>query len=126
VSLSGTFRIGDVTYRASQNLGQSTLKVSGSGALPDDFDPPIQVTTQNAIVTVKEVPQTVTGDVDCDGRVTVTDVTTSLAFSLGVGPAFCWRYGDIDCSGLLNANDALAVLDYISGVGSSLPSGCPH
>lgn len=126
VWLSGFFRLGDLTFLATQDVGQSTLKVGASATLPDDYDPPVQVNVQNSTVVVKQVPQTVTGDVNCDGRVTVGDVTISLGFSLGVSPAFCWQYGDIDCSGLLEGSDALALLDYLSGVGSSLPSGCPN
>lgn len=124
--LSGAFRLGDMTFMATEGLGQSTLKVGGSATLPDDYDAPMQVTTHSATVTVKQVPQTVTGDVNCDGKVTVGDVTASLGFALGVSPAFCWQYGDIDCSGLLESNDALALLDYLSGIDAALPSGCPH
>lgn len=126
VSLSGAFRLGELTFLATQSIGQSTLRVGASATLPDDYDPPIQVNVQNSTVVVKQVPQTVTGDVNCDGAVTVRDVTSSLGFSLGVSPAFCWRYGDIDCSGLLEGTDALALLDYLSGIGSGLPSGCPN
>jgi len=126
VSLIGVFHLGDLTFKATQTVGQSDLKVAGSATLPDDYDPPIQVKLQNNAIVVMQVPKTVTGDVNCDGKVTVSDVTVSLGFTLGVSPAFCWRSGDLDCSGLLEGSDALALLDFLSGLGSGLPSGCPH
>ena len=107
-------------------VGESTLKIGASATLPNDYDPPVKVTTLSGVVDVRAVPDTITGDVNCDGKVTVGDVTVSLGFSLGVSPAFCWQYGDFDCSGLLEGTDALTLLEYLSDVGSGLPSGCPH
>jgi serine protease len=124
--VSGSFRLGELTFEATEDVGQSTLVVAGSATISDDLDPPVQVNVQNSTAVVKQVPDTVIGDVNCDGKVTVSDVTVSLGFSLGVSPAFCWRYGDIDCSGLLEATDALALLDYLSDIGSGLPAGCPN
>ena len=43
VSLIGAFHLGDLTFKATQTIGQSDLKVAGSATLPDDYDPPIQV-----------------------------------------------------------------------------------
>jgi serine protease len=125
-SLNGAFRLGELRFQATQSIGQSTLKVTASALLPDDYDAPVEVSLQNAVVIVKQVPETVVGDVNCDGDVTVGDVTITLGFALGISAAFCWRYGDIDCSGRLEGSDALALLDYLSGIDAALPSGCPN
>ncbi|MEO8457392.1 MAG: S8 family serine peptidase [Chloroflexota bacterium] len=119
------FPIGSVTFEGvAEGTGPPT--VSASARLTDDFDPPVQVHTAAGNVIVKQVPQTITGDVNCDGVVNATDVTLSLGYALGVTPAFCWQYGDINCTGRLDPTDALQVLDYISGIEESLPSSCPN
>jgi serine protease len=123
---SGPTQLGQIVYESVSSPGQTSLLINGAANLPDEFDPPVKAKSTNGLVVIKAVPMTVTGDVNCDNRVNVIDVVTSLGFAVGVQPAFCWRYGDIDCSGLLESNDALAVLGYIGGLTDALPSGCPH
>jgi Dockerin type I domain len=91
----------------------------------DDFSPPPEVSVNNGLAAVKYVPQTISGDVNCDGKVTPSDVIQALGYSLGISAAFCWRYGDINCDGAIEASDALAMLDFLSGIEAALPSGCP-
>jgi hypothetical protein len=123
--IRGAFRLAELTLEAGDATGQSNLLLAASATAADDFDPPPEVTVHDGLVKVEDVPQTIAGDVNCDGQVTAGDVTQALGYSLGISDAFCWRYGDINCSGFIEAGDALAMLDFLSGIDAALPSGCP-
>ncbi len=59
-----------------------------SAAAVDDFSPPPEVSVSNGLVAVKYVPQTISGDVNCDGKVTPSDVIQALGYSLGSARRF--------------------------------------
>jgi serine protease len=122
--LQGSGSIAQITYEA-RNMGVSFLQPGASADIPDVFDPPVRVMTADGMVIVKDVPETIPGDVNCDTRVTTSDVTMSLGYSLGLRAAFCWRYGDLNCNGTLEGLDVLTMLDYLAGAIQALPSGCP-
>ena len=123
--LNGAFNVAEIMLRAGEATGGADLLLAASAGAVDDFSPPPEVSVSNGLVAVKNVPQTISGDVNCDGKVTPSDVMQALGYSLGVSAAFCWRYGDINCDGAIEAGDALAMLDFLSGIEAALPSGCP-
>ncbi len=123
--IHGAFRLAELTLEAAGATGQAKLVLAASASSTDDFDPPPEVTVNDGLITVENVPKTISGDVNCDGQVTTSDVTQALGYSLGISDAFCWRYGDINCTGVIEAGDALALLDFLSGIDAALPSGCP-
>ncbi len=125
--MSGSFRIAEITMQARDTTGGAKRSWSWPRppAPPDDLrSVPPDVSVHNGLVTVEDVPHTIAGDVNCDGKVMPNDVTQALGYSLGVSSAFCWRYGDINCDGTIEASDALAMLDFLSGIEAALPSGC--
>jgi serine protease len=123
--LTGAFNLAEITLRAGAATGSADLVLAASAGAVDDFSRPPEVSVSDGLVVVKYVPQTISGDVNCDGKVTPSDVIQALGYSLGVSAAFCWRYGDINCNGAIEAGDALAMLDFLSGIAAALPSGCP-
>jgi serine protease len=124
--MSGSFRIAEITMQAGNTTGGANVLLAASAGAADTFSVPPDVSLHNGLVTVEDVPHTIAGDVNCDGKVMPNDVTQALGYSLGVSPAFCWRYGDINCDGTIEASDALAMLDFLSGIEAALPSSCPN
>jgi hypothetical protein len=124
--MSGSFRIAEITIQAGDAIGGANVLLAASAGAGDTFSVPPDVSLHNGLVTVEDVPHTIAGDVNCDGKVMPNDVTQALGYSLGVSSAFCWRYGDINCDGTIEASDALAMLDFLSGIEAALPSGCPN
>ncbi len=124
-TISGVFRVANLTLEAGADAGQAKLVLGASATSADDYDPPPQVTVHSGLLKVEDVPVTISGDVNCDGKVTTLDVTQALGYQIGLSGAFCWRYGDINCNGEIEGADALSILDYLSGLHTALPSGCP-
>jgi hypothetical protein len=121
------FRVADVTFSAIGSAGTSTgLTLTGSATSADGLANPAQVTAHNGLISVQEIPQTVSGDVNCDGNVDAQDVTLSLQFNLDLALAFCSSYGDVNCSGDLDTVDILQMLVFLAGVEPALPVGCPE
>lgn len=125
--LSGGFTLGKLTFAALAEAGVSTvLDLSGAAGGVSVSDPPAVVTAYDAVIKVQNVPETVQGDVNCDGQVSLADVVLALRYRLAIASAFCAAYGDIDCSGLLEETDILALLQFLAEVTPTLPAGCPN
>jgi hypothetical protein len=124
--LKGAFQLGTATFRAADQAGLSTfLDLSGTAGGLSASDPPAVVTAYDGFVKVEEVPQTVSGDVNCDGVVNASDVVLAIRFRLDLAAAFCSAFGDVNCSGLLDPVDVLLLLQLLAGMAPVLPAGCP-
>ena len=56
----------------------------------------------------------VVGDVNCDGRTTIDDVTTLIDYLLGANPQpFDSNAADVDNSGKINIDDVTALIDIL-------------
>jgi hypothetical protein len=121
------FRVADVTFSIVGNVGDSTdLTLSGTARSADGLATPAEVTTHNGLISVQEIPQTVSGDVNCDGDVDPQDVTLAMQFNLELALAFCSSYGDVNCSGAMDTVDILQMLLFLAGIEPALPVGCPE
>jgi hypothetical protein len=80
-------------------------------------------------------PQTLSGDVNCNGSVDSVDGLGVSRFVAGlpvsqtqpcpaVGTGAPFGHGDVNCSGEVNAVDALFILRHVAGLPVNLPQGC--
>ena len=56
------------------------------------------------------------GDVDGDGTINVTDAMVIVDYVLGKAPsAFIFQNADMDGNGIVNITDAMLIVDYVLG-----------
>ncbi len=67
-----------------------------------------------------------TGEVDCDGDVTVIDALFVLRFVANLQPfADCIATADVNCDGFSDAMDGLLIQRHVAALPVTLPEGCP-
>jgi hypothetical protein len=81
--------------------------------------------TPSGSVTPTPTGAVLRGDANCDGHVTLDDLTAVLSELAGVDPgAPCADRADVNCSGSLDADDALRILAFVANAPISQPGGC--
>lgn len=124
--LSDNFRIGEITFSGGDDTTLGSYIHVTANVLPFfGHDPPPEITTQDGFLWVQEVPNTVSGDANCDGDVTGADAALTLAAAVQLRGGFCGAYSDVNCSGTVEALDVLATLTFLAGLEPTLPAGCP-
>ncbi|MBN2532997.1 MAG: dockerin type I repeat-containing protein [Spirochaetales bacterium] len=71
----------------------------------------------NSIVVEIKKPETLLGDVDSDGAITIVDALLVAQYYVGIDPAnFNPDAGDVDCNGSIDIIDALLIAQYYVGL----------
>lgn len=68
----------------------------------------------------------ISGDIDCNGSVSASDVLAGMRAISGVGGDDCLETnGDVDCNASGNMADLLQIRRHLAGLSVELPEGCP-
>lgn len=122
----GYIEVGDIKFKALGDAGQNALlELNGRADGFSASDPRAVMVTFDGRISIKYVPKTVSGDLNCDMSVTSADVTQAIQYNLGLASPFCHEYGDVNCSGALDTADVLALLTYLAQLQVTVPTGCP-
>lgn len=124
--ITGSFRLGEIMFQAV-GLEEGAGTLNGNATARQFY--PSQVTptiiADDGLITIRQVPEALPGDSNCDGVIGTPDILTSLANMNGTGDGFCAQYGDTNCSKNVDIADVLLLLAYLARISPALPVGCP-
>ena len=128
VQADGAIRIMSYSPSIKAYSGNSGALVSFSIKANDDFAGPVSIMLKNVLFTTAAgaevqfadetctvtLPPKLTGDVDCNGLVNISDVTSLIDFLLnGDASAISLTNADCDDNGSVNISDVTTLIDYL-------------